>query len=131
MARIEIGKHLAADGRVCGGRPGGTAIMMSVRDAVEGVGKAVLASEHEYFVQHMIDDHEHIPRVARIARAVARFFRDAHGAPAEADAVQEALLAYGKRLFMDEWMNQLAPDADKARALDEASAEFDQILSGG
>ena len=105
--------------------------MMSSRDAVEGVGKAVLASEHRYFVERMIDNQEHIPRVARIARAVALFFRDAHGSPDEAHAVQKALLAYGKQLFMDEWMNQLERDEDKAQALDEAAAEFDRILTIG
>jgi len=105
--------------------------MMSVRDAVEGVGKAVLASEHEYFVECRIDNHEHIPRVARIAKAVARVLRDAHESPTEADAVQEALLAYGKHLFMDEWMSQLESDEDKARALAEGAAEFDRILSDG
>lgn len=51
--------------------------MMSVRDAVEGVGKAVLASEHEYFVQLAIDDHEHIPQVfavrSGVAHGLARF----------------------------------------------------------
>lgn len=105
--------------------------MMSLRAAVEGVGKAVLAAEHEHFVEFRIDNHEHIPRVARIARVVAQVLRDAHRSPAEADAVQEALLAYGKELFMDEWMNQLEPDEDEARALDEAAAEFDRILSEG
>ena len=103
--------------------------MMSIRDAVEGVGKAVLASEHEYFVRCLIDNHEHIPRVARIAEAVARVLRDAHGSPTEVDAVQEALLAYGKRLFMDEWISQLEPDEDKLQALEEGAAEFDRILS--
>ncbi len=105
--------------------------MMSVRDVVEGVGKAVLASEHEYFVKLRIDNHEHIPRVARIARATARVLRDAHRSSAEADAVQEALLAYGKQLFLDEWMRQLERDEDGAHALNEGAAEFDRILSGG
>jgi hypothetical protein len=105
--------------------------MMSVRGVVEGVGKAVLASEHENFVELMIDNNEHVPRVARIAKAVARVLRDAYGSPGEADAVQEALLAYGKQLFMDEWMNHLELDEDKAHARDEAAAEFDRILSGG
>ncbi len=104
--------------------------MMSVRDAVEGVGRAVLASEHEYFVKCMIDNQEHIPRVARITKAVARVLLETHESPAEADAVQEALLAYGKRLFMEEWMSELGPDEDKAQALDEGAAEFDRILSG-
>lgn len=105
--------------------------MISVRDAVEGVGKAVLASEHEYFVKCRTDNHEHIPRVARIAKAVARVLREAHESPAEAAAVQEALLAYGKHLFMDEWISQLGPDEDEAQALAEGAAEFDRILSDG
>ncbi|MBI2114973.1 MAG: hypothetical protein HYT85_07825 [candidate division NC10 bacterium] len=105
--------------------------MMSLRAAVEVVGKAVLVAEHEHFVEFRIDNHEHIPRVARIARVVAQVLRDAHEPPAEADAVQEALLAYGKQLFMDEWMNQLGPNEDEARALDEGTAEFDRILSDG
>ena len=105
--------------------------MMSVRDAVEGVGNAVLASEHEYFVELAIDNHEHIPRVARIARAVATFLRDAHGSPVEAEALQKELLAYGKHLFMDEWMKLLEPGEDEARVLEEGAAEFDRILSRG
>lgn len=104
---------------------------MSFRDAIEGVGKAVLASEHQCFVERMTDNQEHIPRVERIARAVALFFRHAQASPAEADAMQKTLLAYGKQLFIDEWMSQLERGEDKAQALDEAAAEFDRILSGG
>jgi hypothetical protein len=48
-----------------------------------------------------------------------------------ADAMQKALLAYGKQLFLDEWMNQLERDEDKTQALNEGGAEFDRILSGG
>lgn len=69
--------------------------------------------------------------MARIVRAVALFFRDAHGSPGEADALEKALLAYGKELFVHEWLNQLERGEDKAQALDEAAAEFDRILSGG
>ncbi len=45
--------------------------------------------------------------------------------------MQKTLLAYGKQLFIDEWMSQLERGEDKAQALDEAAAEFDRILSGG
>ncbi len=104
--------------------------MMSVGDTVEGVGKAVLASEHQCFVERMMDNQEHIPHVARIARAVARLFRDAHRSPTDADAMQKTLPAYGKQFFMYEWKNQLGPNEDEARVLDEGAAEFGRILSG-
>ena len=48
-----------------------------------------------------------------------------------ASRAKKTLLAYGKQLFLDESMNQLERDGDKAQALNEGGAECGRILSGG
>jgi hypothetical protein len=94
------------------------------------LGKAVIRAEHEFFVRDLLDNGEHVPRIRRVADAMGRGLRDL-GLPMEQVApVSDSLVAYGRELFLAEWMSQASKAEDSATVLAEGGEEFDRILAG-
>jgi hypothetical protein len=99
-------------------------------DIAVAMGKAVIRAEHEIFVTDLLDNGEHVPRIRRIADAVGRGLRDL-GLPMEQVApVSDSLVAYGRELFLAEWMSRASKAEDSATVLTEGGEEFDRILAG-
>lgn len=93
----------------------------------EAVGRAVVLAEHTHFVEQGVDNHEHIPRLQRIAAAVATSLAET-GREQEAASVRSALLNYGRRLFLDEWLAQLQEGEDRETVRQEGEDEFERIV---
>ena len=102
--------------------------MMDPVEAVKLAGKTVLEVEHDNFMNAVIDNREHIPRLLRIAVAMANVFREDGQSEGVADEVEEELLSFGKQLFMNGWMQDLMPNEDPQQVFDRGSREFDRIM---
>lgn len=106
--------------------------MQSIHDTVrvaEGVGKAVIASEHANFVNQGIDNGEHIPRALRLAQAVADSLRSLGVDEREAEGVQANLRSYARDLFLTEWRSQIYEREDVEEVMSDGEMVFDRYAA--
>jgi len=98
-------------------------MMSRSRDLLLAVGKEVVRREHDYFDEAALDDRRHIPRVERIAAAIAAAVREEGGSEDEASALHEELVAYGRELWLDLCVSN-AVEGEDLDAFREESAEI-------
>ncbi|EFK96643.1 hypothetical protein LDC_1336 [sediment metagenome] len=90
--------------------------------------RELIRREHDFFVDTGIDNHEHIPRVKRMADAVAAFLEKESVPSDECVQVRQKLISYARDLFVAAWMQPLDGDADSPPSEKEATEYFDQTL---
>jgi len=100
---------------------------LNLKEIALEVGRAVLSSEHEHYVAEQLDDRDHVPRILRIAGAVASASLRAGLAEGEAISVREALESHGKELYMAEWSAQIVEGEDARRVTKEGLDEYDRL----
>ena len=100
---------------------------LDLKDIALQIGRAVLSSEHKHYVaDEQLDDRDHVPRILRIAGAVASASLRVGLAEGEAISVREALESHGKELYMTEWNAQIEGE-DARRVMEEGLDEYDWL----
>src|SRR3972149_11623930 len=89
-------------------RPG-----LSAREVGLQIGRAVLEAEHRHFVAEMLDNEEYVPRILRIAAAVASGLESCDPHQHDVAGVRDALESYGRDLFLSEWKARLMEEAEQ------------------
>ena len=102
---------------------------LDLKDIALQVGRAVLRSEHKHYVAAQLDDSDHVPRILRIAGAVASGSLRVGLAEGEASSVREALESHGKELYMAEWNAQIMEGEDARRVTEEGLDEYDRLYN--
>lgn len=97
--------------------------------AAEAVGRAIITAEHDHFVAASLDNEEHIPRVRRLANAVADALAGLGESRAVAERLSSSLIQHGRTLFIEEWVSELHRGEDPDRERLAAGAEFDRIAT--
>ncbi len=93
------------------------------------VAKQTIESESRHnFDVYAIDDSEHIPRMERIAAAVADAMSKQGLPPAECEACRDDLIEYARRLYVAEWMRPQPGDKMPPREED-AVQQFNDHLT--
>ena len=109
-------------------RPG-----LSAREVGLQIGRAVLEAEHRHFVAEMLDNEEHVPRILRIAGAVASGLEGCEPRQYDMAEVRTALESYGRDLFLSEWKARLMEEAEQEEdvhePMQEAAVEYDRLRS--
>ena len=100
---------------------------LDLKDVALQVGRTVLSSEHKHYVAAHLDDRDHVPRILRIAGAVASASLRVGLAEGEAISVREALESQGKELYMVEWNSQIMEGEDARRVMEEGLDEYDRL----
>ncbi len=95
-------------------------------DVIERVARAVIREEHQCFVDEVLDNDDHIPRVLRISAAIGRALHEMNFPNDTVRKMVRSLENYAKDLFLDEWMSQIMEDEDEEEAMAEGAAEFDR-----
>jgi hypothetical protein len=90
-------------------------------------GKQLIRDEHAFFVRACVDDSEHVARIGRIAESVRCLLVQEGVGSSDADRAKRDLIAFGRALFVQEWMKPVEGD-DGEPSEDEAVAVFDSIL---
>ncbi|MCG2661569.1 MAG: hypothetical protein L6437_15145 [Kiritimatiellae bacterium] len=73
-----------------------------------------------------LDNNEHIPNVRRFAEVTINFLRSKNISPNTCETVKRELIAYAKKLFLEEWMKPY--DDNDPPVLSEGRKVFDSIL---
>ena len=82
--------------------------------------KRIMESESRHnFEVYAIDDSEHIPRMERMAVAVAEALSEQGLPPSKCDACRDDLIEYARQLYIAEWMrpqpgDQIPPEEKDA-----------------
>ena len=82
------------------------------------IGKAIIKTEHDFFVNDYVDNHEHIPKVKRIIETIQKV-------ATKDDAIQKELYQYALNLFVKEWMASLEDRGETTKS--EAIGCFEEI----
>lgn len=101
--------------------------MRTREELLRTAGRKILRSEHEHFREAGIDDARHIPRISRIAAAIADVAREAGTPVEEAVALEEELVAHGRELWLGLCMSHIDDDEDPAAFREESAEIFEQI----
>jgi hypothetical protein len=109
------------------GQPMETRTDLNLKEIALQAGRAVLSSEHKHYVAERLDDCDHVPRILRIAGAVASASLRMGLAEGEAISVRETLESYGKELYMAEWSAQIMEGEDARRVTKEGLDEYDRL----
>src|SRR3990172_7555652 len=109
-------------------RPG-----LSAREVGLQIGRAVLEAEHRHFVAEMLDNEEYVPRILRIAAAVASGLESCDPHQHDVAGGRGALESYGRDLFLSEWKARLMEEAEQEEdvhePMQEAAVEYDRLRS--
>ncbi len=101
---------------------------LDLKDVALQIGRAVLSSEHKHYVaDEQLDDRDHVPRILRIAGAVASASLRVGLAEGEVSSVREALESHGKELYMANWNSQIMEGEDARRVMEEGLDEYDRL----
>lgn len=87
----------------------------------------IIQDEHVHSISDPIDNEEHVERIVRIAESAGKLL-SATGIPKrDVEGNVQRIIQYGRRLFVEEWMQPQPGDTEVPREED-AIEEFDQYL---
>ena len=98
------------------------------RQMVITTARELIRREHDFFVDTGIDNHEHIPRLKRMADAVAAFLEKEGVQSDKCVQVRQKLISYARDLFVAAWMQPLDGDRDNPPSEKDAVECFDRVL---
>ena len=96
-------------------------IIVIVREFAE----QMVEMEHKYFIKNAVENREHIPRIILIAEAANNYLSKNDISTICCKEIREAIIDYGRNLFIKEWM--VTYDSDDEDPIEEdAIDEFNK-----